>query len=121
MEFGRFRAIVSAERETTAIPVPEKVIKDMHLCQAGIIIVSADEQVTDADGKVAFKINDNVLIEIGAATVLYTQKVILLWDTRIPVPSNLQGLYRLQYEGDSLDWDAGLKLQKTLTEFGRRA
>ncbi|SRR6266487_2379177 len=117
VEFGKFKAVVSEERETTAIPVPDKVIADMHQSQAGIIIVSADEKVKDEDGTESYKINDNVLIEIGAATVLYKRKVILLWDKRITVPSNLKGLYRCEFEGDTLDWDSGLKLQRTLTEF----
>jgi hypothetical protein len=121
VEFGRFRAVVAEEQSSTAIPVPEKVITDMHRCQAGIIIVSADEKVTDEKGHETYKINDNVLIEIGAATVLYSQKVILLWDRRIRVPSNLQGLYRCEFEGETLDWDAGLKLQKDLTEFREAA
>ncbi|HYM39825.1 MAG TPA: TIR domain-containing protein, partial [Thermoplasmata archaeon] len=83
VEFGRFRAVVAEEQSSTAIPVPEKVITDMHRCQAGIIIVSADEKVTDETGDEVYRINDNILIEIGAATVLYRQKVILLWDRRI--------------------------------------
>ncbi len=117
VEFGRFVPVIAEETHTTAIPVPEKVISDMHNCQAAIIIVSADEKVTREDGQEHYKINDNVLIEIGAATVLYRKKVILLWDKRIPIPSNLQGLYRCEFEGDSLDWEAGMKLQKDLTEF----
>jgi hypothetical protein len=117
VEFGRFEPVVADERESTAIPVPEKVIDSMHGCQAAIIIVSADEKFTDADGKETYKVNENVLIEIGAATVLYRKKVILLWDKRIPVPSNLQGLYRCELDGDTLSWETGLKLQKALTEF----
>ena len=115
--FGQLTPVVADERESTAIPVPEKVIGAMHSCQAGIIIVSADSKVPDGNGGEKFQINENVLIEIGAATVLYRQKVILLWDKRIAVPSNLQGLYRCEFEGDALDWDTGVKLQKTLTEF----
>jgi predicted nucleotide-binding protein len=117
VEFGLFVPIVADERQSTMIPVPEKVISDMHDCQAAIIIVSADDKIKDADGNESYKINENVLIEIGAATVLYRQKVILLWDRRIKIPSNLQGLYRCDFEGDSLDWETGMKLQKTLTEF----
>lgn len=115
--FGQLTPVVADEREATAIPVPEKVIGAMHSCQAGIIIVSADTKVPDGNGGEKFHINENVLIEIGAATVLYRKKVILLWDKRIDVPSNLQGLYRCEFEGDTLDWDTGVKLQNTLTEF----
>ena len=40
--------------------------------------------------------------------------MILLWDSRVKVPSNLQGLYRCQLDGGKLDFDSGLKLQKAL-------
>jgi hypothetical protein len=117
VEFGQLTPIVVDERETTAIPVPEKVIADMHQCQAAIIIVSADSIRKDENGMDRYPINENVLIEIGAATVLYRKKVVLLWDKRVGIPSNLQGLYRCEFEGDSLDWETGLKLQKVLTQF----
>ena len=35
----------------------------------------------------------------------------------VEVPSNLQGLYRCEYEGDKLDYDATIKLLKTFNEF----
>jgi hypothetical protein len=117
VQFGRFTPVVAEERESPAIPVSDKIIEEMHRCQAAIIIVSADEKVTDAGGKDSFAINNNVLIEIGAATILYRKKVVLLWDKRVTVPSNLHGLYRCEFEGDSLDWDAGMRLQRALTEF----
>ena len=35
---------------------------------------------SDADGN--YMLNDNVLIEIGAAFVLYDKRVVLVWDKR---------------------------------------
>jgi hypothetical protein len=58
-----------------------------------------------------------VLIEIGAAFVLYDRRVVLLWDKRLPVPTNLQGLYRCEFEGDELSWSAGMKLMKAIKGF----
>ena len=58
-----------------------------------------------------------MLIEIGAAFVLYDKKVVLVWDKRLPIPSNLQGLYRCEYEGNELSWSAGMKLMKAIKEF----
>ena len=62
-------------------------------------------------------LNDNVLIEIRAAFVLYDKRVVLVWDKRLPVPSNLQGLYRSEFEGDDLSWSAGMKLMKAIRGF----
>jgi len=64
-----------------------------------------------------YRINENVLIEIGAAFVHYDKRVILLVDKKISLPSNLQGLYRFEYEGDELSFTVAMKLQKALTEF----
>lgn len=117
LEFGGYEPIIAEAKETTAIPVPEKVMSAMHECQAGIINISADEPLTDSAGNEIYQINDNVLLEIGSAFVLYKKKVILVVDKKVELPSNLQGLYVCYYEGDSLDWESGLKLQKALTEF----
>jgi predicted nucleotide-binding protein len=104
---------VAVEEETTAIPVPQKILAAMRRCQAGVMIVSAD----DEDAVRSSTINNNVLIEIGAAFVLYDQKVVLLWDKRLKVPSNLQGLYRCEFEGGQLAFDAGTRLAKAIKRF----
>jgi hypothetical protein len=108
---------VAEEEETTAIPVPDKVLDAMRRCQAGVIVVSVEEGRRSEDGD--YTINENVLIEIGTAFVLYERRVVLVWDKRLPVPSNLQGLYRCEFEGDELTWSAGMKLLKAIQQFKR--
>ena len=117
LTYGRYIPVVAEEEETTAVPVPRKVLAAMRRSQAGVINVSADEQITDGDGKVRFTINQNVLTEIGAAFVLYDEKVVLLTDRRVELPSNLQGIYRCEYQGDSLDFEATMRLLKALNRF----
>ena len=106
---------VAVKEETSAIPVPEKIFGAMRRCTAGIIVVSVDESHKDKDGK--YTINENVLIEIGAAFVLYEKRVVLVWDKRLNVPSNLQGLYRCEFEGNEMSWTAGMKLMKAIRGF----
>lgn len=117
LEFGSFEPVVSVEREATAIPVPEKVFEDMRSCRAGVIHVGAEGKYLDRDGKEHTKINENVLIEIGAAMALYGKKVILLVEKGVTLPSNLQGLYRCEFEGDRLEYDSTMKLLKTFSQF----
>ena len=117
LTFGKFEPLVSVERESTAISVPEKVFEDMRACFAGVIHVSAEAELLDTQGNRHVKINDNVLIEIGAALALYGKKIILLVERGVTLPSNLQGLYRCEYEGDRLDYDATMKLLKTFNQF----
>lgn len=113
--YGQMIPIVSVERETTAVPVPDKVFDDMRNCDAGIINIEA-EMITTNSGDVINRLNENVLIEIGAAIALYQKKVILLCRKGTILPSNLQGLYRCEYEGSQLDYAATMKLLKTMQE-----
>lgn len=116
LEFGKFTPVVSIEREATAISVPEKVFEDMRSCGAGIIHVGGEGKYLDPDGNEHTKLNDNVLIEIGAAMALYG-KIILLVEKGVVLPSNLQGLYRCEFEGDKLEYDSTMKLLKTFSQF----
>lgn len=104
---------IAVEEESPAIPVPQKVLTAMRRCQAGVMVVSADDDTAAESGS----INNNVLIEIGAAFVLYDQRVVLLWDKRLKVPSNLQGLYRCEFDGDELSFAAGTRLAKAVKGF----
>jgi hypothetical protein len=115
LDMADIKGEVAEAEESAAIPVPEKVLTAMRRCNAGIIIVSVEERRKDADGHYA--INENVLIEVGAAFVLYDKRVVLVWDKRLPVPSNLQGLYRCEFEGNELSWTAGTKLMKAIKGF----
>ncbi|HBA40123.1 MAG TPA: hypothetical protein DCZ05_10390 [Deltaproteobacteria bacterium] len=117
LTFGSFEPVVSVERESTAIPVPEKVFEDMRSCGAGVIHVGAEGKYLDKEGNEHTKLNDNVLIEIGAAMALFGKKVILLVERGVTLPSNLQGLYRCDFEGDRLEYESTMKLLKTFSQF----
>lgn len=117
LTFGSFEPVVSVERESTAIPVPEKVFEDMRSCGAGVLHVGAEGKYLDKDGNEHTKLNDNVLIEIGAAMALYGKRMILLVEKGVALPSNLQGLYRCDFEGDKLDYESTMKLLKTFNQF----
>lgn len=115
LTYGQMEPIVSIEKETTAISVPNKVFDDMRSCNAGIIHVCT-ETSTDSENHTVSKLNENVLIEIGAAMALYGKRIIILCQQGTRLPSNLQGLYRCEYTGDQLDYTSTMKLLKTLQE-----
>ena len=117
LKFGQLEPVVSVERESTSIPVPDKVFDDMRKCSAAVIHVSSEGELTDSEGKKHVKINENVLIEIGAAIALYGKNFVLLVEKGVKLPSNLQGLYRCEYEGEKLDYEATMKLLKTFNKF----
>ncbi|MGI8402836.1 MAG: TIR domain-containing protein [Gemmatimonadaceae bacterium] len=99
LTFGSFQPIVSVEQETVSKPVPDKVMDDMRSCAAAIIHVGTEKKFLDEAGNEQRVLNPNVLIEIGAAMALYRRQFILLVENGVTLPSNLQGLYEVRYEG----------------------
>jgi hypothetical protein len=116
LSFGNFKYEIAEERETLAIPLSDKVFGLMQKCNCAIINISADEEKKLGEN---YGINENVLIEIGGAFLHYRKRVILVIDKKLKdiLPSILQGLTAIFYEGDELSWNDGMRLQKALTEF----
>lgn len=114
VELGGFEPVISTRTETTAKPIPDKVMDDMRSCSAAVIHVGAEGILTDADGNPHPQINPNVLIEIGAAMALYRGRFILVVEEGVPLPSNLSGLYESRYSGSSIEFQAGMKILKAL-------
>jgi hypothetical protein len=117
LTFGSYEPVVAEEHETTARPVPQKVIESMRSCVAGILHLGTEEILIDKDGNEVHRLNENVLIEIGAAMALYGRNFILLVERGVGIPSNCQGLYCCYYEGDKLDMDATMRLLQAFRDF----
>jgi hypothetical protein len=117
VSYGGYDPIVSVERESSAKPVPDKVMADMRTCGAAVIHVAIDNVLFDKEGNEVPQINGNVLIEIGAAMALYGNKFVLLVEEGLKLPSNLQGLYECRYKGDELSGGATMKLLKAFNDF----
>jgi len=117
LQYGKFEPVVSVERETTAKPVPDKVLDDMRGCYAAVVHVGTEQVLLDSKGEEHRILNPNVLIEIGAAMALFRRRFVLLVERGVTLPSNLQGLYEVRYEGDGLDHEATMRLLKAFNEF----
>lgn len=114
--FGELIPIVSIQKESVAQPVPDKVMNDMRGCGAAIIHVDGEMKLLGPDAKEHTVINSNVLIEIGAAMALYGRRFILLVRDGVKLPSNLQGLYEVRYQGEALDGAVTIRLLKAINE-----
>lgn len=116
LAFGELIPVVSVEKQSVAQPVPDKVMNDMRGCAAAIIHVDGEQRLMDPAGNEVTTVNSNVLIEIGAAMALYGRRFILLVKDGVKLPSNLQGLYEVRYQGDALDGGTTIKLMKAINE-----
>lgn len=120
LQFGELEAVVSVERQSVSQPVPDKVMTDMRSCSAAIIHVEGEMRLIDSEAKDVIVLNPNVLIEIGAAMALYGRRFILLVRDGVKLPSNLQGLFEVRYEGDKLDGNATIRLLQAINELKRQ-
>jgi hypothetical protein len=116
LTFGNLEAVVSADKSTVSQPVPQKVMDDMRSCGAAIIHVDSERRMMDLDSKEVMVLNENVLIEIGAAMALYGQRFILLVKDGVKLPSNLQGIFEVRYVGDKLDADETIRLMHSIND-----
>ena len=117
LEFGEFEPVVSVEQQSTAKPVPEKVFDEMRSCGGGVIHVAKERTIVDEEGKEHRLLNENVLIEIGGAMALWGDNFILLVEEGTKLPSNLQGLYEVRYQGTTLDAEATMRLLEAFKKF----
>lgn len=114
--YGELEPVVSVEHESVSQTIPDKVMSDMRSCSAAIIHIEDEQKLIDKEGEPHMVLNPNVLIEIGAAIALYGRKFILLVKSGVELPSNLQGLYEVRYDGDKLDYEATIRLLKALKD-----
>lgn len=116
LTFGELEAVVSVDKSSVSIPVPDKVMNDMRSCGAAIIHVEGEMKLIDKDSKEYVVLNPNVLIEIGAAMALFGKRFILLVKDGVKLPSNLQGLFEVRYNGNALDGDSTIMLLEVIND-----
>lgn len=120
LRYGKYEPIVAVETESAAKPLSQKVFGSMRDCFAGVINVHSEGEWQAPDGSLHPKLNENVLIEIGAAMALYPDRFVLLVQEGVVLPSNISGLYQCRYEGAQLGFESAMKLLEVFNEFEKK-
>jgi hypothetical protein len=84
-------------------PIPQKVAELMRSCTSAIVVFTADEEYADADGKKIYRPSDNVVYELGAASILYGNKIVILKEDDVSLASDFSDLGYITFEKDKLD------------------
>jgi len=96
-------------------PISAKVRDLMNQCGSAIIVFSSDGEAQDPErGIVA---NLNVVFELGAASVLYGDKIIIFKENGLKLPSDFSDLGHISFDKGHLDGRA-LDLLKELISMG---
>ena len=92
--------VVAMEEPNIGRPISQKVADLMKSCYAGIFLFSADEAV-DGD-QAAKRPRLNVVFELGAASVLYGQRIVIFKEKGVEFPTDFRDLGYIEYENDRL-------------------
>lgn len=117
LELADIEACFAERLEPEAVPVSDHALQAMRECDAAIIVVTREDCCGGAGEATSLTFQQNILIEIGAAFVLYERRVVLLIDERLPLPPNLSGLTCFTFDEGDLTWDAGVKLTQAVKDF----
>ena len=97
-------------------PIPTKVADTMRECGAAILVFTADEKFKDEADNEIWRPSENVVYELGAASVLYDNKIVIFKEEGVTLASNFSGIGYIGFEKDKLN-DKGIELFRELVNF----
>lgn len=84
-------------------PISAKVAELMKNSTSGIFIFTADEKITDQEGNEIWRPSQNVVYELGAASVLYGNKIVIFKEKDVSFASDFSDLGYISFDKDQLD------------------
>lgn len=94
---------VAEDEPNAGRPISQKVRDTMDQCGAAIIIFSADIEYFDKAGDSVWRPSENVSHELGAASVMYDDRIIMFKEESVTLASNYSGIGYIPFEKDALD------------------
>lgn len=101
------------EEPSRARPIPVKVAETMRECGAAILVFTADVEYFDKEGNSIWRPSENVSHELGAASVLYGERIVVFKEQGVDLPSNFSSVGYISFEKDKLS-DKGIELFREL-------
>ena len=95
--------VVAKDEPNLGRPISEKVGDLMKACSAGIFIFSADEVFQDKDGNEVIRPRENVVYELGAASLLFGRRIVILKEKGVTFPTDFRDLGYIEFEKDNLE------------------
>ncbi len=98
-------------------PISEKVAQVMRESTSGIFIATADEELQDKEGNTILRPSENVIYELGAASVLYGDKIAIFKEEGVTFPSDFRDIGYISFRKNELSAKYA-DLVKELVGFG---
>ncbi len=104
---------VAVEEPQLARAISVKVAETMRQCHSAILIFTADEQFKTDEDEIVWRPSENVIYELGAASVLYENRIVIFKEQGLEFPTNFSEIGHIPFEKDRLD-AKGVELIKEL-------
>ena len=98
-------------------PISQKVRDTLQDCGSAILIFTRDEQFTDKNGAEIWRPSENVVYELGAASYLYGDRIVIFKENGIHFPTNFQNIGYIEFESNDIQARTA-DLLKELIGFG---
>jgi hypothetical protein len=115
----RSQAFERAPHGAAAVLVADEAAEVMRRCDAALVMLSKEDCRPDESGAAA--VSQRALVEIGAASVLYARRVLLLLEAPACLPAGLASLPHVTLGEGGLTWEVGIELLKAVRGFANRA
>jgi predicted nucleotide-binding protein len=98
-------------------PISQKVRDTLQECGSAILIFTRDEQFVDKTGTEIWRPSENVVYELGAASFLYGDRIVIFKEKGIHFPTNFQNIGYIEFESNDIQARTA-ELLKELIGFG---
>ena len=103
---------VAVDEANKGRPISKKVAELMqNECSSGIFIFTADEQflrvLDDGSTEEVWRPSENVIYELGAASILYENRIVIFKEKGVSFPSDFSDLGFIEFEKDQLVAELG--------------
>lgn len=107
---------VAVDEANRGRPISKKVAELMqNECSSGIFIFTADERFTrEVEGATeeVWRPSENVVFELGAASILYDNRIVIFKEKGVSFPSDFSDLGYIEFEKDQLVAELGNLFQE---------
>lgn len=94
--------LVAVDEPNAGRPISEKVADTMRACSAGIFIFTADVDFVDGNKGLVSRPSENVVYELGAASLLYGRKIVILKEAGVSFPTDFSDLGWIEFDKDAI-------------------
>lgn len=83
---------VAVNEANAGRPISQKIAEMMRASSAALFVFTKDEEFVDKDGNTIWRPSENIVYELGAASLLYGNKIIIFKEEGVKFASDFQDL-----------------------------